>query len=92
MKLKQAENRIIYGKIEVGGFLDDKKHDCGMKRIYNNYYDSDFCIKCNKWLEEKCPNKKCCFCHDRPKKPLEKGSRVIIKNIPLKERKSMYYK
>lgn len=44
---------------------------CNSSRIYHEKYDSYFCPKCNKWLEEKCNDVKCIYCIERPDKPLK---------------------
>jgi len=32
-------------------------------------FDSNACIKCDKWIEKKCKDSECEFCSPRPDKP-----------------------
>lgn len=43
-------------------------HNCNKYKCYNEKYDADYCKVCLRWFEEKCKNKKCSFCVNRPEK------------------------
>ena len=44
---------------------------CGAVLKYNGEWDAYYCVDCNEWAEEKCGDPNCCFCPDRPDKPLD---------------------
>jgi hypothetical protein len=44
-------------------------HDCGEPMSYNLRFDSDFCIKCDVWLNIQCGDEECYYCVDRSEKP-----------------------
>ena len=47
---------------------------CGSKLVYNEYYNADFCPKCDLWLSEKCGESECGFhCAERPDRPSQVG-------------------
>ncbi len=49
---------------------------CNNLILYDERHDSAYCDACDEWLEEKCDDKNCFYCKDRPDKP----SKVIINN------------
>jgi len=42
---------------------------CGNIRQYDNVYDAYLCAHCNIWLEPKCSDTECEYCHERPERP-----------------------
>lgn len=53
--------------------------DCGKRsRFYSAEYDVYGCKACDVWMEDKCKDKQCEFCANRPEKPsdtVNKGER-----------------
>jgi len=45
--------------------------ECKKKLSYNEKHDAYYCKRCNIWNEKNCGFEKCCFCRDRPEKPLK---------------------
>ena len=42
---------------------------CGDALELNPDYDAQFCRRCNRWTEHKCPDPKCQICRKRPSRP-----------------------
>lgn len=55
-----------------------------MKRYYEKY-DAHYDDKKDIWLEEKCPDKDCEFCKDRPNK-LSQVKSLNLKKLPREEK------
>lgn len=47
----------------------NRKSKCLHLHAYWEKFDSYYCLVCDKWLEDKCKDKGCEFCVDRPTKP-----------------------
>ena len=43
---------------------------CDKVRLHSYRYDAYYCEICLIWLSDKCDNKECIFCSDRPEKPV----------------------
>ncbi|MDD3927094.1 MAG: hypothetical protein PHT33_10615 [bacterium] len=70
---EDADDAIVYiGDMAIRGFIfeDELCPQCGHRQIYHEDYDAEFCPICNIWLISACTDKKCSYCKDRPKKPL----------------------
>jgi len=44
---------------------------CGDPLTLIERLDTYACMTCNRWTEDKCQDKTCGFCNDRPKTPRE---------------------
>lgn len=44
-------------------------HNCRHPRSYSQKYDAYFCEKCDVWVESRCGDPDCEFCHKRPERP-----------------------
>ncbi len=42
---------------------------CDFELIHDEKHDAKFCIKCDEWSEEACPDPDCDLCRGRPEKP-----------------------
>lgn len=49
---------------------------CLLRSIHNEKYDAYYCLKCNMWLEDKCDDRKCFFCTDRPEHPIDENGNL----------------
>lgn len=41
---------------------------------YSEKYDTYYCELCNEWLEKRCRDFICIYCHDRPDRPMSDSS------------------
>ncbi|MEK6800531.1 MAG: hypothetical protein AABY05_01230 [Nanoarchaeota archaeon] len=55
----------------IEGQIYNNCPECGTKTCYSEKYDTTFCSKCNKWLEDCCNDSGCEFCAQRPEKPIK---------------------
>lgn len=44
---------------------------CKAKYSYSEKYDAEYCAKCNEWIASKCGDLRCCYCPERPDKPIK---------------------
>lgn len=49
----------------------ERKCVCGHSISYNEIYDAEYCLSCNSWMSEKCPNPDCFHCSNRPYFPMK---------------------
>lgn len=42
---------------------------CDHEIELNEEFDAKFCVKCDEWIEKRCPDPTCSFCVNRPNKP-----------------------
>lgn len=52
---------------------------CGHMKIRIDYCDSDFCLACNEWKNEKCSDPNCKYCPDRSEKPFTEEEVIWLK-------------
>ena len=43
--------------------------NCDHEKKYCPKHDAYYCVVCDVWLEKKCSDKTCQFCHERPDRP-----------------------
>ncbi len=71
IEINRKDRKVIFLGREIGGcFVDSYCPDCGHQLVFYDRYDEEFCPKCNQWQGHECGDDECCFCKDRPEKPL----------------------
>lgn len=70
--MKRQYKRNSERKLDALGMrLSAECPHCGEKQFHYDKYDSDCCIGCDIWFDERCGDPECPYCSVRPETPSE---------------------